>query len=316
MCPDQAPTQGSGVIEALYVAIQKRGVASPSDLTQDLGIARSSLTLYLKQLVKANRIERLGGGRSIKYRVVQMTFATQGAPTTQGTPSTPSSGPQTQPAPQPESGKGSGIGHQLLGLAGVILVLYLIFTHHTQQVPQTIPTQTPLTPTEQVSAKPKHAAASHPKKAAVAVSKTPIPLSQIVLPKTAPPPDGVFASAFCGALYNMKYQDPYANADAVAAMVGPLYGQDIVDTYYSDERMKTCQDEKQTWTFKAEGDPAMTAKKGDDSDYLVKGTLTITEEGNSHIDTRSVSFLVTINHNANGFPEVKDIVEQNMGNKE
>ena len=173
-----------------------------------------------------------------------------------------------------------------------------------------------MTPTEQVSAKPKHAAASHPKKAAVAVSKTPIPLSQIVLPKTAPPPDGAFASAFCGALYNMKYQDPYANADAVAAMVGPLYGQDIVDTYYSDERMKTCQDEKQTWTFKAEGDPAMTAKKGDDSDYLVKGTLTITEEGNSHIDTRSVSFLVTINHNANGFPEVKDIVEQNMGYKE
>lgn len=115
MCPDQAPTQGSGVIEALYVAIQKRGVASPSDLTQDLGIARSSLTLYLKQLVKANRIERLGGGRSIKYRVVQMTFATQGADShnesalpnlgsrhvasTQGVASTPSSGPQTEPAP-------------------------------------------------------------------------------------------------------------------------------------------------------------------------------------------------------------------------
>jgi hypothetical protein len=158
----------------------------------------------------------------------------------------------------------------------------------------------------------KPATVSHPKVAARAA----VLPSQIILPKTTPPPDGAFARAFCGALYNMKYQDPYANADAVAAMVGPLYGQDIVDTYYSDERMKTCQDEKQTWTFKTEGDPAMTAKKGDDSDYLVKGTLTITEEGNSHIDTRSVSFLVTINHNANGFPEVKDIVEQNMGNKE
>jgi hypothetical protein len=108
----------------------------------------------------------------------------------------------------------------------------------------------------------------------------------------------------------MKYQDPYANADAVAAMVGPEYGQDIVDTYYSDERMKTCEDEKQTWSFKADGDPAMTAKKGDDSDYLVKGTITITEEGNSHIDTRPFSLLVTINHNANGFPQVLNIVEQ------
>ena len=137
----------------------------------------------------------------------------------------------------------------------------------------------------------------------------------MVLPEAPLPSDGVFARAFCAALYNLSYKDPYADEDAVIAMLGPENGQDIVDSYYSDERMKKVQESKQTLSFKAEGDPVMTAQRGQEKDFLVKGTFTIHEEGYSYLDNRPYSLLVTISHNHKGYPQVKDIVEQKVEEK-
>jgi hypothetical protein len=138
----------------------------------------------------------------------------------------------------------------------------------------------------------------------------------MVLPEARLPSDGVFARAFWAALYNLSYKDPYADEDAVIAMLGPENGQDIVDSYYSDERMKKVQESKQTLSFKADGDPVMTAQRGQEKDFLVKGTFTIHEEGYSYLDNRPYSLLVTISHNAKGYPQVKDIVEQKVKEKE
>jgi len=44
----------------------------------------------------------------------------------------------------------------------------------------------------------------------------------------------------------------------VAAMLTTDNGQDIVDGYYAEDRMKRIEDDKETWTFKAEGDPVLT----------------------------------------------------------
>ncbi len=111
----------------------------------------------------------------------------------------------------------------------------------TQKVAQTKPTT------------PQH------KKTAPGKKKTPIPLSQMALPMHIPT-DSQFAEAFCAALYNIKYQDPYFNSDAVAAMLTTDNGQDIVDGYYAEDRMKRIEDDKETWAFKADGDPVLTAK--------------------------------------------------------
>src|SRR5580693_8732143 len=56
-------------LERLFQAIQTRGEAIPGDLAQELGWARSTLSYTLGRLQKKGRIVRMGGGRSIRYRV-------------------------------------------------------------------------------------------------------------------------------------------------------------------------------------------------------------------------------------------------------
>jgi hypothetical protein len=250
------------------------------------------------------------------------------------------------------SGSGKGKAKIYLFLVALIVGLFLFFTRPaglgylirqsliklghsawemvlpTQQEPKAIPTPIPSTPLTQVAVNPNTpsskssapAPASHASKAPLAVPKavtrTAVPPSKMVLPEAPLPSDGVFARAFCAALYNLSYKDPYADEDAVIAMLGPENGQDIVDSYYSDERMKKVQESKQTLSFKADGDPVMTAQRGQEKDFLVKGTFTIHEEGYSYLDNRPYSLLVTISHNAKGYPHVKDIVEQKVKEKE
>ncbi|SRR5665213_1183635 len=57
-------------LDILQAAIEKRGEAIPGDLAAELGMSRSTLAYNLNRLVKEGRIERLGGGRSIRYRVL------------------------------------------------------------------------------------------------------------------------------------------------------------------------------------------------------------------------------------------------------
>jgi hypothetical protein len=169
------------------------------------------------------------------------------------------------------------------------------------------------TPTQK-TAQTRPTATQH-KKAAPGKKKTPIPLSQMALPMHIPS-DSQFAEAFCAALYNIKYQDPYFNSDAVAAMLTTDNGQDIVDGYYAEDRMKRIEDGKETWTFKEDGDPVLTAKKGDDSDFLVKGSYSISVVGQSYVDVRPFSAIVTNCHDRKGFPQVKDIQVQKVEEKE
>ena len=56
-------------VERLFQAIKTRGEAIPGDLAQELGWARSTLSYTLGRLQKKGRIVRMGGGRSIRYRV-------------------------------------------------------------------------------------------------------------------------------------------------------------------------------------------------------------------------------------------------------
>jgi hypothetical protein len=168
-------------------------------------------------------------------------------------------------------------------------------------------------PTQKV-AQTRPTATQH-KKTALAKPKTPIPLSQMALPMHIPS-DSQFAEAFCAALYNIKYQDPYFNSDAVAAMLTTDNGQDIVDGYYAEDRMKRIEDDKETWTFKEDGDPVLTGKKGDDSDFLVKGSYSISVVGQSYVDVRPFSAIVTICHDRKGFPQVKDIQVQKQPEKD
>jgi predicted HTH transcriptional regulator len=57
-------------LDILQAAIQSRGEAVPGDLAAELTVSRSTLAYNLNRLVKKGRIERLGGGRSIRYRVI------------------------------------------------------------------------------------------------------------------------------------------------------------------------------------------------------------------------------------------------------
>src|ERR1035438_4601469 len=70
MSPEIEPTPTKRDIESLFDAIQRRGAATRGELLVDTGIPRATLVRYLNQLVKANRIVRKGGGRSIYYRVL------------------------------------------------------------------------------------------------------------------------------------------------------------------------------------------------------------------------------------------------------
>jgi len=58
-------------LQTLWAAIQSRGEAVPGDLAAELGQSRSTLAYNLNRLVKKGRIERLGGGRSTRYRVIE-----------------------------------------------------------------------------------------------------------------------------------------------------------------------------------------------------------------------------------------------------
>jgi biotin operon repressor len=58
-------------MDRLLAAIQSRGAAIPGDLAQELGWARSTLAYNLKKLRVTGKIVRVGGGRSIRYRITQ-----------------------------------------------------------------------------------------------------------------------------------------------------------------------------------------------------------------------------------------------------
>jgi biotin operon repressor len=57
-------------LDILQAAIQSRGEAVPGNLAVELGVSRSTLAYNINRLLKEGRIERLGGGRSIRYRVI------------------------------------------------------------------------------------------------------------------------------------------------------------------------------------------------------------------------------------------------------
>jgi DNA-binding MarR family transcriptional regulator len=78
MASDQAPKKilkrkgrylSNQDLERLEAAIKTRGEAVPGELAQELGWARSSLAYNLNRLLKKGWIVRLGGGRSIRYRM-------------------------------------------------------------------------------------------------------------------------------------------------------------------------------------------------------------------------------------------------------
>lgn len=74
-------------LERIIACIKKRGEATPSELAKELGMARSSLTYNLNRLTTKpkffnpyllphllgkRRIERLGAGKTVRYRLVDL----------------------------------------------------------------------------------------------------------------------------------------------------------------------------------------------------------------------------------------------------
>lgn len=121
--------------------------------------------------------------------------------------------------------------------------------------------------------------------------------------------EAAFARNFAYALYTLKYQDPYANMDAVAAMISPPNSQEILNDYYSKEKITKLQDEKQTCTFAPDPNPYMPYSKDGESDFAVKGILTTTSEGQTQIVHHDLEVLVTIGFNSKGRPEVREVIE-------
>jgi hypothetical protein len=87
-----------GDLERIIACVQSRGEATPGDLAQELGMARSSLTYnlnrllayspehptakskssnpyLLRRLLGQRRIERTGAGPSLRYRIVEVSQA-------------------------------------------------------------------------------------------------------------------------------------------------------------------------------------------------------------------------------------------------
>jgi DNA-binding MarR family transcriptional regulator len=56
-------------LKLLQDCIKRRGEAVPGEMALELGWARSSLAYNLNRLLKRGWIVRLGGGRSIRYRM-------------------------------------------------------------------------------------------------------------------------------------------------------------------------------------------------------------------------------------------------------
>ncbi len=76
-----------GDLERIIACIEKRGEVTPGELAQELGMARSSLTYNLNRLTTKpkffnpyllphllgqRRIERLGAGKTVRYRLVDI----------------------------------------------------------------------------------------------------------------------------------------------------------------------------------------------------------------------------------------------------
>lgn len=70
--------QNHGDLEKLLAAIQSRGEAIPGDLAGELGVARSTLAYSLNTLIRRGCIERIGGGRSIRYRATGKAYTRWG----------------------------------------------------------------------------------------------------------------------------------------------------------------------------------------------------------------------------------------------
>jgi hypothetical protein len=56
-------------LNPFVAAIERRGEATPGELAQEFGWARSSLSYTFKRLIEKGQIVRIGAGRSIRYRV-------------------------------------------------------------------------------------------------------------------------------------------------------------------------------------------------------------------------------------------------------
>lgn len=61
-------SEGWPILKALLETIQNTGEAVPGDLAKAFSMPRSTLAYNLKFLVSKGCVERLGGGRSIRYR--------------------------------------------------------------------------------------------------------------------------------------------------------------------------------------------------------------------------------------------------------
>jgi len=335
MSPEIEPTPTKRDIESLFDAIQRRGAATRGELLVDTGIPRATLVRYLNQLVKANRIVRKGGGRSIYYRVL----GAGSNPSASIPPPIKTSQGEANSA-EPPSGSQKKDLNAWFGLITVVLLILWVWrwVEYRQVQPEKQVAATPSSspqgeglalavpvpngnrpssPISQVQAPaptqiptPVPAQRHAPRPVAVkAAQKPPIKASNQVVHNAPVSMDASFARAFTLALYNQQYQDPYANADSVTAMLGGSHGQEIVDNYYSEERIKKIQDEKETFAFEPAPNPLLTLTKDGEEDFRVTGVLTITEEGQSHIDRRDLVLLVTIGHDAQGRPEVRDIIE-------
>ena len=57
-------------LETLIALIRQKAEVTPGELAMQLGQPRSTLAYNLNRLIKMGYIERLGGGRSIRYRAV------------------------------------------------------------------------------------------------------------------------------------------------------------------------------------------------------------------------------------------------------
>lgn len=311
----------------------------PSDLEKELGLSRSTLAYQLNTLLGEGRIEKLGGGKYTRYRALRTAPTSQPASTPQPTETPPGQDPVSQEPPASPHPLFTRL-HDLLwslekGLAqeepgtappgirkksweGWIVVLALAlgafyawrWVGNRQGQPETRAAAKPRPISQAQALAPVPAQRNAPRAVSAKEAQTPpLNTSNPVVHNAPVSMDAAYAHSFADALYNMKYQDPYADADAVAAMLGGPHGQEIADTYYSKERIKKIQDEKQTWAFESEPVPLLTLTKDGEEDFQVKGALVITWEGQDLIDRRDLTLLVTIGHDAQGRPEVRDIIE-------
>jgi hypothetical protein len=83
-------------LRKLQEFINQRGEAVPSEMAEEFGWARSTLSYTLKHLLKKKWIVRMGGGRSIRYRIATEEDWAPKAPPSQATPE-----PEPEPSKAP-----------------------------------------------------------------------------------------------------------------------------------------------------------------------------------------------------------------------